>query len=152
MGKRDYFKAIPACYVILEEGKKVLLLRRSNTKYFDGYLSLPAGHVESGESLKSAAAREAYEEVGVKIAPVDLKLVHVLNRPTLEGDGGTRLDFFFVSKEWKGKVKNVEPHKCSELLWVKKDKLPPDVIPEVKQALEAAFSGVVESEFGWDDL
>jgi 8-oxo-dGTP diphosphatase len=44
---------------------RVLLATRTKPP-FDGVFSLPGGHVEAGESLKSAALRELAEEVGVK--------------------------------------------------------------------------------------
>ncbi len=147
--KREYFKAIPAVYILFSKNREVLLLRRHNTTYFDGYFSLPAGHVELGESLRSAAIREAQEEVGVTIKVSNLKLVHVLNRPAGEKNGDTRLDFFFEVKLWTGELKNMEPNKCSELKWFNASSLPPEMIPEVRQAVELVLKGEVESEYGW---
>lgn len=147
MGER--FKAIPASYVVLAKDNLCLLLRRTGTSYYDGYLSLPAGHVEEGESLKAAAIREAHEEVGVTIQPQDLKLVHVLNRPAIEKNGDTRIEFFFMTTQWQGEIQNMEQQKCSELLWANKDRIPDDTTPEVKQALTNINQQILESEMGW---
>ena len=49
---------------------KVLLQRRQNTGFMDGKWDLScSGHVEHGESISEAAAREAKEELGVTVLP-----------------------------------------------------------------------------------
>ena len=45
-----------AVHVFLLRDGAVLLLRRCNTGFEDGKLSVPAGHVEPGESVTQAAA------------------------------------------------------------------------------------------------
>jgi ADP-ribose pyrophosphatase YjhB (NUDIX family) len=52
--KKERFKLIAAVYLVLIKNNKILLLRRHNTGYFDGYYSLPAGHVEKEETLIKA--------------------------------------------------------------------------------------------------
>ncbi|WP_433189890.1 NUDIX domain-containing protein [Actinoallomurus sp. CA-150999] len=37
-------------------------------------LHLPSGHLDEGEPVTEGATREAYEEVGVRIDPTDLRL------------------------------------------------------------------------------
>ena len=62
-------KAVPAVYILLEQGGKVLLGRRCNTGYQDGNYQVPAGHVEEGELPTEAIIRETKEEVNVDLAP-----------------------------------------------------------------------------------
>lgn len=107
---------IPAVYMLLKKGDSVLLLRRFNTGYKDGFYSLPAGHLNGGESLIQAAIREAKEEVGVDVSPSDMKLIHVMNRP--HADDAERVDFFFETERWAGEPQVMEPDKCDEVRWV----------------------------------
>ncbi len=46
-----------------EPAGELLLMQRSD----NGYWGLPGGYVEPGESVASAAAREVYEETGVRV-------------------------------------------------------------------------------------
>lgn len=45
----------------------------------DGCYSLPAGGLESGETLSEAAARELKEETGVQVSPSALTLAHTMH-------------------------------------------------------------------------
>ncbi len=123
----------------------VLLLRRFNTGWEDGKYSVPAGHVDAGESVTEAAIREAHEEVGIPLKPGAVQVVHVMHRKAEE----ERIDFFLVVNEWTGAITNQEPHKCDDLAWYSRSSLPSNVIPYVRQALENYQNGVAFSEFGW---
>lgn len=124
----------PASYILLRRNDEVLLLRRFNTGYKDGYYSLPAGHFDGAESAIDVAIREVKEEVGVTVKRDDLKLVHVLHR-VAEESGYERIDFFFEMEVWEGEVTNMEPNKCDELRWCLLNALPDNLTPEVQQAL-----------------
>ncbi len=143
------FGAHVAVYVLLKEKGTLLMLRRKNTSYYDGYLGLPSGHLEQGESIRQATIREAKEETGAIISMDDLEFLHVMTRPENADSNKTYICFFFVAKKWQGKIKNAEPHKCSELVWADPKKLPADTVPEVKNMMERVNSGAYESEFGW---
>lgn len=146
---RERFKVIPAVYVIFEKGDQVLLLRRCNTGFKDGFYSLVAGHVDGGESLKQAAVREVAEEAGVIITEDDLELVHMLHRPAYKDPGQERFDIFFKVHNWNGEPKNMEPHKCDDLSWFAKDNLPENMVNYVVHVFEQIAQGIRYSDLGF---
>jgi len=73
-------------FVALWRSSEVCMLRRIGTGWMDGSFSIPAGALESGETIRMAAVREAHEEVGVRINPHDLVYVHTLHSLTAGND------------------------------------------------------------------
>lgn len=124
---------------------QILVARRANTGYRDGEYSVPAGHLDGGETVRVAAAREAEEEVGVRIEADDIRFSSVMHR--IEGD--ERVDFFVQVMHWQGEVVNAEPEKCDDLRWVNFNELPGNTIPYVRRAIMNHVSGVTFDEFGW---
>ena len=126
-------------------GNQVLLLRRFSTGYRDGEYSVPAGHLDGGETVMSAAAREAQEEVGVKIGVSDMIFSLVMHRT----EDDERVDFFVHVRKWLGEPFNAEPDKCDDLCWVDVNKLPANMVPYVRRALENHLKDIRFDEFGW---
>jgi 8-oxo-dGTP pyrophosphatase MutT (NUDIX family) len=124
---------------------QVLLLRRFQTGYMDGYYSIPAGHLDGDETVRKAGVREAREEIGVQIDPDDMLFAGVFHRRSDD----ERVDFFFHVQKWDGEPVNSEPTKSDDLRWVGMDNLPENTIPYVRQALQNFRSGVLFQEFGW---
>lgn len=134
-----------AVHLFFIRQRQVLLLRRFNTGYEDGNYNVVAGHVEAGETVTQAAVREAEEEVGVTITLQDLDVVQVMHRKSED----ERVDFFILIKQWSGEIFNHEPQKCDDLAWFALDRLPANIIPYVKRALENYRNAIFYSEFGW---
>lgn len=142
----ERFKMIASSYLILVVDGKILLSRRFNTGYQDGKYSLPAGHIEDSESLTQGAAREIFEEIGVKIVPQAFKLVHVMHRRETD----IRMDFFFTADIGDQKPVNKEPEKCDDLQWFPLSNLPANTIPYIRHAIECYQKKIFYSEFGWE--
>jgi 8-oxo-dGTP diphosphatase len=121
---------------------------RSNTSWMNGFYGLPSGKVEKGESFSLAAAREALEEIGIKIKPAKLKFVHVAQRKE-GGKASDWVDIFFEAVEYEGEVVNAEPDVHSEVVWFDPANLPEKIIPSLKFAVEQIEAGKMYSEFGW---
>jgi 8-oxo-dGTP diphosphatase len=149
---KERFKITPASYLVLIKDGAILLARRFNTGYEDGNYSLPAGHLDGGETFRQAMAREAKEEIGIVIDPNALQVVHVMHRLVVFEDIGVRerIDVFIKADKWDGEVKNMEPHKCDDLHWFPINELPQNTIHHVKHALECIQKNIVYSEFGFD--
>jgi 8-oxo-dGTP diphosphatase len=135
-----------AIHLFFLRADRVLLLRRFNTGWEDGKYSVPAGHVDAGETVIQAAIREAREEIGARLEPQDVEVVHVMHRKSED----ERIDFFLLARRWTGEIANQEPEKCDDLAWHPVASLPGNVIPYVKQALFNYQAGALFSEFGWE--
>lgn len=136
---------IGSAYLILVTDGKILLSRRFQTGYGDGKYSLPAGHVEEGETLREAASREIREEIGLSIKSADFKLVHVMHRK----EDDIRVDYFFTAGKYRGTPVNREPDKCDDLGWFPLNNLPQNTIPYIRKALENYQKNIFYEEFGW---
>jgi mutator protein MutT len=110
---------------------QILLLRRFNTGFRDGEYTVPAGHMDGGETVMQAAVREGQEEVGVDIAEQNMTFSTVMHR--IEDE--ERVDFFVQVHKWDGEPFNAEPDKCDDIRWVDISSLPDNTVPYVRQAL-----------------
>lgn len=124
---------------------EVLLLRRFGTGYMDGSYSVPAGHVDGGESARAAMLREIHEEVGVELAESEIEFGHVMHRNQVT-EPHERIDFFFVSRNFVKTVENCEPGKCDELRWVNPQSIPENMVEYVRKALKHVTEEVFYSE------
>lgn len=139
------YKMIVSVYLLLIDGKRVLLSRRFQTGYEDGKYSLPAGHVEEGESLTLALTREIKEELGIVVRPHGVRFAHLMHRK----EEDERIDVFFVSRLRGKKPKNCEPEKCDELRWVSMHLLPRNTVSYIRQAIGAILKKQWYGERGW---
>jgi len=149
---KERHREVPSAYLVLIKNGKVLLSRRFNTGYYDGNYSLPAGHVDKDETFTQCIVREAKEEIGIDLNSKDLNVAHVMHRFSGKeyGDNGYRIDLFFTTEKWQGEIENKETNKCDDLSWFDLDKLPENMVPEVRQAINCIKNKIIYSELGWD--
>jgi 8-oxo-dGTP diphosphatase len=143
-------RIIPTAYLVLIKEDKILLSRRYNTGFQDGYYGFVAGHPEDDEeTLSQTMVREAKEEVGIEINSNDLKLVHVMHRKQQKPTNERRINLFFTTRKWRGEPKIMESQKCDDLQWFELDNLPDNTIPYIKQAINCIRKNVAYSEYGF---
>ncbi|AIF48871.1 NUDIX hydrolase [Dyella japonica] len=147
---RQRFPLTSSVFVILHDEGRVLLLRRRNTGWKDGYLSLPAGSHDGGEPLAAAAARELNEETGVVVEPQALRLAHLMHCRSGDSDAEW-LGAFFRADAWSGEPRLMEANKHDHLGWYEAARLPDEVIPYTAQGIACALNGMPYSDFGWSD-
>lgn len=109
---------------------ELLLLRRANTGFMDGYFSLPGGHAEPGELPLAAVSRELHEEVGVTVENAQPLVV-------LPYQSGRHVgyNFVFTTTQWQGGAYIAEPESADLLCWVPPAALPQPVVPWLAQVL-----------------
>ena len=145
----DRFVVVPASYVLFlresEPGRREILLQlRQGTGYMDGHwATAAAGHVEQGESVFDAAAREAAEELDV--SDLALRPLCAMHRTGRTGDPiDERVDYFLLATSWSGEPRVVEPDKCADLRWFGVHDLPTPVVPHELQVIEALRDGTLQ--------
>lgn len=136
----DRFRVKFAVYLILRDDDKVLLSKRSNTGWKDGWYGVVAGHVQGGEPAELAMVREAREEVGIDIDVRVLKHVYTVHRLG-NGLDDEYVDLFFECREWSGDIVNAEPEKCDELAWYGVDQLPDLTISHIRKVINEYGDG-----------
>jgi 8-oxo-dGTP pyrophosphatase MutT (NUDIX family) len=140
----ERFTLRAAAYLLLIRDNKILLSRRYNTAWRNGDYSLIAGHLDPGESIRTTMVREAQEEAGIVIIKENLHLVHVMQ----QYENAEYFDFYFTAEEWEGEPRNCEPEKCDDMRWFPLNDLPDNLVPNVRQALQAYKAGEFYSEYG----
>ena len=124
--------------------------KRQNTGYADGMWDCAAsGHVDEDESMKMALIREAKEELGITIDIEDVEFATITHKYTSETKS-TYYNGFFVVKKYSGIPCIKEPEKCSDLKWFNIEKLPDNLLPDRKQALQNYLLNIYYDEFGWN--
>ena len=134
-------------HAFLLKSGSVLLVRRCNTGFEDGNYGPVGGHLEGGESIQQASARECREEIGVSVNPADLTVIGVTHYDSSTGEG---IDFFLSTTRWTG-----EPYprsECDDLQWCPLNALPENTIPFVRRAIEHHLqAGLWFDEIGWQE-
>jgi 8-oxo-dGTP diphosphatase len=129
------FQVYAAVYLVLfNDDNQVLLTKRSNTGFMDGYYGLPSGHLEQGETISEALVRESKEEVN--ITPINFEFMRVNHRKASADNQRDYIDFYFITNDYEGELINLEPEKCSELKWCDVNELPDNIIPYIKDILQ----------------
>lgn len=132
--------AVAAHLWLLDTDGRILFQRRAGTGYADGSWSVPAGHVEPGETLHAACVREAAEEIAVELDEAALEFACVQHKH--DTDGQERIDVFFSAQLPEGQVPRiVEHHRASAQVWRHPSEPPLPVVPYVAAALDHWLCG-----------
>ncbi len=67
----EHRNPVPTVDIILQRDSKVLMVKRKKDP-FKGYLALPGGFVNEGETVEEAMKREAKEETSLEVEPIDI--------------------------------------------------------------------------------
>jgi len=139
-------RTVADVHLLLVRDGRVLLGLRQNTGWGDGLWHIPAGHLDEDESLLAAAAREAFEELGLVLPQSAFTLAHLAH--ARYEDGGRLHHFFAVDA--RGQVpRNTEPAKCGGLAWFALDALPENIVAYAAAALAAIGRGETFTCPGW---
>jgi 8-oxo-dGTP pyrophosphatase MutT (NUDIX family) len=143
----ERLKVPVAVHLLLFKDNQILLSRRINTGWKDGYYGVVSGHIDGNETMYQAMKREAFEEAGIVISEENLEIVQVMHRKKTDEE---RIDYFLICKSFDGTIHNAEPNKCDDLSFFNINNLPDNIVEYVKAGIENYISGIKFSQFGWD--
>ncbi|HYO77652.1 MAG TPA: NUDIX domain-containing protein, partial [Thermoanaerobaculia bacterium] len=139
---------------IVTPNGRVLLQRRALTKEsWPGLWDVSvAGHVDAGERARDAAVRESFEELGLRLDPLELKHLGTLRyQAVLNGGAYLENEFhevFFVRLDVTLEALTLDPAEVAEVALVTLDKLDAYELvphPESYALLRAAMSRAARS-------
>jgi len=104
-GYTSFVNPLPVSVVLLPVDDGLLVVRR-NIEPRPGWLALPGGYINRGESWQQAGAREVLEETGLVIDPDEIHEFRVKSTP----DGGTLLIFGLARPRRRQDLPPFEPN------------------------------------------
>ena len=134
-------------HLLLITDGRILLGKRKNTGFADGWWHLPGGKLNAGECLPAGAIREAREELGIAIEPEDLSFAHLNHH--LDADGIARVGVFFTAQCWGGALVNAEPDRASEIAWFRLDDLPTNFVDYALDGVRHCMKSTAFGAHGW---
>lgn len=126
--------------ILVNDDGKILIGKRTGShakKY-----SIPGGHLETGETFEAGAIREIKEETNLDIR--DPKVIAVTNNlETYRNEGKHYVSVVLLARKFSGALKNMEPDKCEEWLWVDPKGLPEPHFDASSLAVKCFLTGSV---------
>lgn len=106
--------------LLYRQGRLLLVKRSAHRSAYPGVWDLPGGHVEPGETVEQALARELGEELGV--TPTDWRELTVLRAPAMSShmalESPTMLSLHvFLVTTWRGEPRNLQPDEHDAIAW-----------------------------------
>lgn len=130
---KDYI-GVGGGVLIFNKNKEILLMKRGkNSKNDFGYWAKPGGSIELGETAVTMIKREIKEEINIEL-DIWGELPHTDHIIKKEGQYWMAINFLANYK--KGKLKNMEPHKCDELKWFSLKKLPKKLAQPTRESIK----------------
>lgn len=128
--------------VIVVDGNGKILMQQRST----GSWGLPGGQMEYGESLEQAAAREVYEETGLRISESSLVQLHTFSGNDYEftlpnGDQISAVTTLFISEQYEGNLHS-DDKETKKLMFCSPYNLPTETEPEYKRYVEFYLESV----------
>lgn len=114
---------------VIKDGK--LLLGKRKNGYGNGSWGLPGGHLEMGESMLKAVARELFEETGLEAET--FTFLNLVNTPR---EGEHYLQLGFVANNVSGELTLKEPEKCEEWQYFELNNLPNPIFSSHKDLIK----------------
>jgi 8-oxo-dGTP diphosphatase len=123
MKKEGYKNPVPAVDAIIQMDTQILLVKRKNEP-FRGYMAIPGGFVNEGETVEDAAKREVREETSLDIELVDILGVYSDPKRDPRGHIMSTVFIAYVPANGNKSVEGLAADDASELEWIDLEVIP----------------------------
>jgi 8-oxo-dGTP diphosphatase len=123
MKKEGYKNPVPAVDAIIQMDTQILLVKRKNEP-FRGYMAIPGGFVNEGETVEDAAKREVREETSLDIELVDILGVYSDPKRDPRGHIMSTVFIAYVPANGNKSVEGLAADDASELEWIDLEVMP----------------------------
>ena len=123
MKKGGYKNPVPAVDAIIQMDTQILLVKRKNEP-FRGYMAIPGGFVNEGETVEDAAKREVREETSLDIELVDILGVYSDPKRDPRGHIMSTVFIAYVPVNRNKSVEALAADDASELEWIDLEAIP----------------------------
>lgn len=138
----EKFPRVGVAAFVFRDGK--FLVQKRKGSHGEGSWSLPGGHLEFGETPEETAARETFEETGMRI---DNTRQAALTNDIFSTEGKHYITLWMMSDWQSGEPYITEPEKCTAQEWVDFDTLPhPLFSPCWENLLQSEFIENIKRE------
>lgn len=126
--------------MILKDGKVLLGKRNDDAKkassdlHGEGTWTMPGGKLDFHEALIDGAFREAFEETGIKVDKATISIISVADEIVPDNHYVT---VGFLSKNFEGEPKVMEPEEIVEWKWYNLSELPEKVFSPSQKMIKA---------------
>lgn len=121
--------------VIVLEGNRVLMGKRHGS-HGDGTWAFPGGHLEFGETPETCAARELFEETGLKA--LNFRRCVPWTNDLIDGSKHY-VTLFIIVDRFEGEIQVKEPEKCEKWEWQYWDQLPEPLFAPIASLKQEQF-------------
>jgi len=130
---KDYIGVGCGAFILNEKGQLLLMKRTEKARNNPFYWSIPGGGVDFFETQKECLIRELKEELNIDIEVGELLCVcdHIM-----EDEKQHWVAPQYLCKIIGGEIKNMEPHKCSEIKWFNLDDMPEKITDNTREGVE----------------
>lgn len=118
--------------IVLNSKQQVLMSKRKNTWFFDGYYSLISWHKQKDENVIDALIRIGKEDAQIYINANDLIFSSIMNRKSNELE---YIDYFYIIQNYKWEYKNMNVNTCENIWFFNVHTPPENTIPHIAYAL-----------------
>jgi len=130
------FPRVAVNAIIIKNGN--VLMGRRKGKGIQGAetWAFPCGQVEIWETLEKALKREVFEETGLRISKP--KFVGA-TEDFFKKEKRHFVSFFYLVRDFSGKLENKEKNRCYGWEWIPTKKLPKSLFLTVKNLIKTGF-------------